>query len=128
MCSNTQMSRLVIISLGVQEEGISTEAVLLLHGGLILRQRRTSRTLSRQYRYSTAWAGVFGEGITIQPVGIEDPREQNRFHTEINLLSRLLFGLGAAANTVYNAHGPVVFQHPDMNVNRQRAKQVTKEW
>jgi len=89
------------------------------------RQKMTPRTLSRQYRYSTAWAGPLGEGITIQPVGMDDPREQNRFHTEINLISRLLFGPGAAANTVYNAHGPIIFQHPDMNINRQRAKQVT---
>ncbi len=94
----------------------------------MLRQKMTPRTLSRQYRYSTAWAGPLGEGITIQPVGMDDPREQNRFHTEINLISRLLFGPGAAANTVYNAHGPIIFQHPDMNVNRQRAKQVTGEW
>jgi hypothetical protein len=88
----------------------------------------TPGTLNRQYRYSTAWAGPLGEGITIQPVGMDDPREQNRFHTEINLISRLLFGPGAAANTVYNAHGPVIFQHPEMNINRQRAKQVTQEW
>ena len=84
--------------------------------------------LSRQYRYSTAWSGVLGDGLTIQPVNMDDPQDQNRFHTEINLISRLLFGRGAAANTVYNAHGPIVFQHPDMNVNRQRAKQVRKEW
>ena|SRR2546421_7612568 len=92
------------------------------------RQKRTSGMLSKQYRYSTAWAGPLGEGITIQPVGMDDPREQNRFHTEINLISRLLFGPGEAANTVYNAHGPVIFQHPDMNINRQRAKQVTGKW
>ena len=58
----------------------------------MLRQKMTPRTLSRQYPYSTAWAGPLGEGITIQPVGMDDAREQNRFHTEINLISRLLFG------------------------------------
>jgi hypothetical protein len=91
-------------------------------------RKMNTGTLSRKYRYSSVWAGPLGEGITVQPVGMDDPYEQNRFHTEINLISRLLFGPGAAANTVYNAHGPVIFQHPDMNINRQRAKQVTAEW
>ena len=112
----------------VTQQSPGTEALLLLHGELMLRHKTIPRMLSKQYRYSTAWAGPLGEGITIQPVGMDDPREQNRFHTEINLISRLLFGIGAAANTVYNAHGPIIFQHPDMNVNRQRAKRVTEEW
>ncbi len=91
-------------------------------------KQKKTRPLHRAYHYSTKYSGCLCEGLTIQPVGLEDPREQNRFHIEINLISRLLFGLGAAANVVYNAHGPVVFQHPDMAVNKKLARQVTAEW
>jgi hypothetical protein len=84
-------------------------------------------TLSKQYRYSTSWAGVSGNGLSIQPIGMT-PEQQNRFHTEVNLISHRLFGLGAAANTVYNAHGFVIFQHLDMDINRQRARKVMSEW
>jgi hypothetical protein len=104
-------------------------AILTAHEQHInIQSRYQSLPLHRAYRYSTAYSGCICDGLTIQPIGLDDPREQNRFHIEINLISKLLFGLGAAGNTVYNAHGIVVFQHPDMAVNRKRAKQVTAKW
>ena len=83
--------------------------------------------LSRHYRYSTRFSGVVGEARIIQLVG-GDPVQQNRFNAEIQLITISEFREGYAGNTIYTSHPPVVFQHPDMYVNRQRAQQVTQKW
>lgn len=79
------------------------------------------------YRYSTRYSGVIGEALTIQPVGMP-PEKQNRFNAEVQLITISIFGEGYAANTVYTSYPPVVFQHTDMRVNRERAKRVMKKW
>lgn len=84
--------------------------------------------LSRRYRYSTRYSGFIANALAILPVGLTSAEEENRFHIEVNLITRKLYGFGSASNDIYTAHGPVLFQHMDMWVNRRRAQAVMKEW
>lgn len=78
------------------------------------------------YRYNRN-IGVPG-CVVVEPVDKPSRKEAVRVGSELNHLSRFIWGMGAAANSVYNAHGFFVkFQGPPEK-NEKRAKILTKAW
>ncbi len=77
------------------------------------------------YRYN------YNVGLTNHFVleGIPDgTKEGFKIGAELNILSRFLWGLGAALNSVYNALGACVKFQVDLKTNRKRARLLTKIW
>lgn len=107
------MCKIVGLDMAVADPG-----VLFKFGGSM------KRPLYRQYIYEELRPGV----ILLKPVPSAGP-EAVRFTAETKRIAINLWGPGASLNSVYTGGaGPLIFQHPDADVNRHRARRVTRIW
>ncbi len=87
--------------------------------------RRSMKDLYAKYKYDKGY-GLPGH-IVVR--GVPDgAREGFNVGAELNTISRFVWGLGAAMNEVYNAHGALVKFQSYEKTNIRRAKLLTKIW
>ena len=83
--------------------------------------------MGRRMKYKYDWGYGLPDHLVVRGVASSN-YEANMIGCEMNIISKFIWGLGAAMNSVYNAHGFSVKFQSSREHNILRARLLTKIW